>query len=396
MANNNASSLRQYREDEDRLMRSDKILKFSTKQRLVIEAGRVLGSEIDLDTLLDRIVVEALQVVDADRGSIWILDKEKNELWTKVATGISDRRLRVPVGKGLAGIVAQTGKTINIPDAYQDERFDPSHDRSTGYRTHSLLTVPMRNMHGNVTGVIQVLNQLEGVPFSTDDEELLSLLANHAAIAIENAQLYEDLEDSYQRTLLAMTSLLELRDQETENHSIRVVQFALRIAEEMGITDPNQIRTLQLGATLHDIGKIGISDNILLKPGRFTDEERKIMEKHTIYGYEKLRVLKNIPFIGDAALIVLHHHEKYNGKGYPMGLKGNEIPLGARIFMAADVLDALASRRPYKGPWPYLRIREEFVKCSGTDFDPRVVEAFLRIPPEDWEAIRTRVDGMPK
>lgn len=393
MENNNPSNLPQYWEDEDRLMSSDKILKFSTKQRLVIEAGRVLGSEIDLDTLLDRIVVEALKVVDADRGSIWILDKKKNELWTKVATGISGRRLRVPVGKGLAGMVAMTGKTINIPDAYQDERFDPSHDRSTGYRTQSLLTVPMKNMRGSVTGVIQVLNQLEGLPFSIDDEELLSSLANHAAIAIENAQLYEDLEDSYRQTLLAMTSLLELRDQETENHSIRVVQFALRIAAEMGINDPNRIRTLQLGATLHDIGKIGVSDTILLKPGRLTDEEYREMQKHTTYGYE---VLKNIPFIGDAALIVLHHHEKYNGKGYPMGLMGEEIPLGARIFMAADVLDALASRRPYKEPWPYLRIREEFMRCSGTDFDPQVVEAFLRIPPEDWEAIRTRVDGMSK
>ncbi len=393
MENNNASSLRQYREDEDRLMNSDKILKFFIKQRLVIEAGRVLGSETDLDTLLDRIAVEALKVVDAERSSIWTFDKKKNELWTKVATGISGRRLRVPVGKGLAGMVAMTGKTINIPDAYQDERFDPSHDRSTGYRTRSLLTVPMKNMRGSVTGVIQVLNQLEGLSFSIDDEELLSSLANHAAIAIENAQLYEDLEDSYRQTLLAMTSLLELRDQETENHSIRVVQFALRIAAEMGINDPNHIRTLQLGATLHDIGKIGVSDTILLKPGRLTDEEYREMQKHTTYGYE---VLKNIPFIGNAALIVWHHHEKYNGKGYPMGLMGEEIPLGARIFMAADVLDALASRRPYKEPWPYLRIREEFVQCSGTDFDPQVVEAFLRIPPEDWEAIRTRVDGMPK
>jgi putative nucleotidyltransferase with HDIG domain len=393
MENNNASSLRQYREDEDRLMNSDKILKFFIKQRLVIEAGRVLGSETDLDTLLDHIAVEALKVVDAERSSIWTFDKKKNELWTKVATGISGRRLRVPVGKGLAGMVAMTGKTINIPDAYQDERFDPSHDRSTGYRTQSLLTVPMKNMRGSVTGVIQVLNQLEGLPFSIDDEELLSSLANHAAIAIENAQLYEDLEDSYRQTLLAMTSLLELRDQETENHSIRVVQFALRIAAEMGIAEPNRIRTLQLGATLHDIGKIGVSDTILLKPGRLTDEEYREMQKHTTYGYE---VLKNIPFIGEAALIVLHHHEKYNGKGYPMGLKGEEIPLGARIFMAADVLDALASRRPYKEPWPYIRIREEFVKCSGTDFDPQVVEAFLRIPPEDWEAIRARVDGMPK
>jgi len=393
MENNNASSLRQYREDEERLMNSDKILKFFIKQRLVIEAGRVLGSETDLDTLLDRIAVEALKVVDAERSSIWTFDKKKNELWTKVATGISGRRLRVPVGKGLAGMVAMTGKTINIPDAYQDERFDPSHDRSTGYRTRSLLTVPMKNMRGSVTGVIQVLNQLEGLSFSIDDEELLSSLANHAAIAIENAQLYEDLEDSYRQTLLAMTSLLELRDQETENHSIRVVQFAPRIAAEMGINDPNHIRTLQLGATLHDIGKIGVSDTILLKPGRLTDEEYREMQKHTTYGYE---VLKNIPFIGNAALIVWHHHEKYNGKGYPMGLMGEEIPLGARIFMAADVLDALASRRPYKEPWPYLRIREEFVQCSGTDFDPQVVEAFLRIPPEDWEAIRTRVDGMPK
>lgn len=369
-------------------MGNRKVFEAFIKQRMVIEAGRVLGSEMDLNTLLGLIATEATKVVDADRSSIWIVDKKKNVLWTPVATGIS-RRLEVPIGTGLVGAVAQTKEMINIPDAYQDERFDPSSDQSTGYHTRQILSVPMKNMRGDVTGVVQVLNQAQDSSFTKIDADLLTSLAGHAAIAVENAQLYDEIADSYRQTLLAMTSLLELRDQETENHSVRVVQFALRIAEEMGMTDSDQIHILELGATLHDIGKIGVSDTILLKPGRLTDAEYKVMQEHTTYGYE---VLKNIPFIGDAALIVLHHHENFDGTGYPAGLVGEAIPLGARIFKAADVFDALAARRPYKEPWTYPQIREEFVKCNGTDFDPQVAEAFLKIPPADWESIRRRVE----
>ena len=152
------------------------------------------------------------------------------------ATGIA-RRLEVPIGTGLVGAVAQTKETINIPDAYQDERFDPSSDQSTGYHTRQILSVPMKNMRGDVTGVAQVLNQAQDSPFTKLDADLLTSLAGHAAIAVENAQLYDEIADSYRQTLLAMTFLLELRDQETENHSVRVVQFALRIAEEMGMTN---------------------------------------------------------------------------------------------------------------------------------------------------------------
>jgi len=217
-------------------MGNRKVFEAFIKQRMVIEAGRVLGSEMDLNTLLGLIAAEATKVVDADCSSIWIVDKKKNVLWTPVATGIA-RRLEVPIGTGLVGAVAQTKETINIPDAYQDERFDPSSDQSTGYHTRQILSVPMKNMRGDVTGVAQVLNQAQDSPFTKLDADLLTSLAGHAAIVVENAQLYDEIADSYRQTLLAMTFLLELRDQETENHSVRVVQFALRIAEEMGMTN---------------------------------------------------------------------------------------------------------------------------------------------------------------
>jgi HD-GYP domain-containing protein (c-di-GMP phosphodiesterase class II) len=163
----------------------------------------------------------------------------------------------------------------------------------------------------------------------------------------------------------------------------------LRIARELGITDLEQLRTLQLGVILHDIGKIGVADTILLKPGSLTNEEHREMQKHTTYGY---KALKNLPFIDEAALVVRHHHENYDGSGYPMGLKGEDIPLGARIFKVADVFDALASHRPHKQPWTYEDICREFTRLSGIHYDPQVVEAFLKIPSEEWEAIRARSD----
>jgi putative nucleotidyltransferase with HDIG domain len=189
-----------------------------------------------------------------------------------------------------------------------------------------------------------------------------------------------DLEQSYDYTLEALGSALDAKDAETEGHCQRVTAFTMYIARAMGL-DKTALRQIVRGAFLHDIGKMAIPDSILRKPGPLTDDERTVMRTHCAKGFA---MLKRIPFLKEAAEIVLTHQEYFNGSGYPQGLKGEEIPLGSRIFAVADTLDAMISDRPYRKALPIRVAREEIKKYSGTQFDPRVVEVFLSYPDDVW------------
>jgi len=192
------------------------------------------------------------------------------------------------------------------------------------------------------------------------------------------------IEQTYDDTLEALSAALDLRDNETAGHSRRVTRYSLEIARRMGCSG-EQLKGLSRGAYLHDIGKIGIPDTVLLKPGKLTQEESTVMESHARIGYE---LVCCIGFLAGSAEIVLTHHERYDGTGYPQGLQGNEIPLPARIFAVADTLDAMTSDRPYRRALPYSAAREEIIRESGRQFDPSVVQAFLAIPEEVLEGIR--------
>ncbi|HEV2617644.1 MAG TPA: HD domain-containing phosphohydrolase [Candidatus Acidoferrales bacterium] len=196
-----------------------------------------------------------------------------------------------------------------------------------------------------------------------------------------------DLEQSYDYTLEALGGALDAKDAETEGHCQRVTAITILIAKIMKV-DRDRLRHIARGAFLHDIGKMGIPDQVLRKPGPLSDEERQLMKRHCDIGYT---VLKKIPFLKDAAEIVLAHQECYNGSGYPRGLKGDEIPLGARIFAVADTLDAMCSDRPYRKALPVTAARDEITKFCGTQFDPRVVAAFLSKPDEFWSEIRKNI-----
>jgi len=190
-----------------------------------------------------------------------------------------------------------------------------------------------------------------------------------------------DLEHSYDYTLEALGGALDLKDKETEGHCQRVTAFTIAIARGMGVARED-LRHIARGAFLHDIGKMGVPDWILRKPGPLTDEERTIVRKHCDIGYEMLR---RIPFLKDAAEIVLSHQEFFDGTGYPRGLRGDQIPLGARIFAIADTLDAMISDRPYRGALPLQTAKEEIRRCAGTQFDPKAVEVFLTLPDHHWK-----------
>lgn len=210
--------------------------------------------------------------------------------------------------------------------------------------------------------------------YQSDLEQLVAERTQQLSLTLR------DLEQSYDHTLEALGGALDAKDAETEGHCQRVTAFTIRMAESMGV-DKVMLRHIARGAFLHDIGKMGIPDSILRKPGPLTADERAIMRRHCEIGYD---VLKRIPFLKEAAEIVLTHQECYDGSGYPHGLKGEEIPLGSRIFAVADTLDAMISDRPYRKALPISAAREEIRKNAGTQFDPQVVEVFLSVPDRVW------------
>jgi response regulator RpfG family c-di-GMP phosphodiesterase len=199
-------------------------------------------------------------------------------------------------------------------------------------------------------------------------------------------QALDSLENAYRSTLQALTAALETRDAETHGHSERVVTFSLRLGREYGLAGP-QIKALEFGSLLHDIGKIGVPDAILRKPAKLTDEEWVRMREHPMHGQQ---ILRGIKFLEGAARVVAQHHEKWDGSGYPLGLKTEEIDICARIFSVADAFDAITSDRVYRQGRPYEAAAQELDEWSGRQFDPKVVEAFHRVPPEDWEELRRK------
>jgi putative nucleotidyltransferase with HDIG domain len=199
-----------------------------------------------------------------------------------------------------------------------------------------------------------------------------------------------DLERSYDITLEAMGDALDLRDQETEGHSRRVTAYTIAIARAMGV-QADDLKVIARGAFLHDIGKIATPDAILLKPGRLNPEEQSIMRQHCERGYEMIR---KIPFLREASEIVYAHQERFDGTGYPRGLRGDQIPLGARIFAIADTLDAMTSDRPYRKGTNFVRASQEIARCAATQFDPSIVAVFLNIPLDSWPRLRDDIERL--
>ncbi|HEY6443130.1 MAG TPA: HD domain-containing phosphohydrolase [Candidatus Acidoferrales bacterium] len=221
---------------------------------------------------------------------------------------------------------------------------------------------------------------LENRTYQSDLEQLVAERTRQLSIALQ------DLEQSYDYTLEALGGALDAKDAETEGHCQRVTAFTITIAKAMGV-DNSLLRQIARGAFLHDIGKMGVPDQILRKPGPLTTEEREIMRRHCDIGFA---VLERIPFLKEAAEIVLAHQEFYDGTGYPRGLKGEQIPLGARIFAVADTLDAMISDRPYRKALPISAARAEIQRFSGTQFDPQVVKVFLAQPEQLWRELHTK------
>ena len=252
----------------------------------ILEVAKAMTAKRDLDSLLPLILDEAAKVVDADRCSLFLLDRERRELWTKIAQGAS-AEIRVPLGSGIAGLVAETGEVIKLDDAYADGRFNRTIDRSTGYRTQTVLCVPMRDAAGEVTGVIQALNKQGGAAFTAEDEELLLALGGQAAVAIENAVLHQEIQGLFEGFVSASVVAIESRDPSTAGHSSRVASLTLQLAEatERCGRGPyaalrfsrNELQEIRYASLLHDFGKVGVRESVLVKPNKLYIEELEIL-----------------------------------------------------------------------------------------------------------------------
>ncbi len=346
------------------------------RQTLLSRFGRLIAAETRLDGLLTIIAEEVRHILAADRCSVFLVDPYKNELWTKVALGMDEKILRIPMGQGIAGFVAKTGSAVNIRDAYRDTRFTQDLDRITGYQTRSVLAVPLKGRDGRAVGVFEVLNKGKGA-FTDEDEGLLRILATMAASFIENATLYDDLRRSHLETIYRMALVAEFRDQkDTGRHLRRMSRFSGILAATMGLSY-QESEDIRYASPLHDIGKVAIPDSILRKPGKLEADEYEEMKRHTIYGSQMLANAES-RLLRLASKIAIAHHEHFDGSGYPYGLKGEAIPVEARIVSVADVFDALVSKRVYKGAWTVDDARSYIKGQEGKLFDPEVINCLFK------------------
>jgi PAS domain S-box-containing protein/putative nucleotidyltransferase with HDIG domain len=345
---------------------------------------RVIASNFDLRVSLSEILTHVTMELGVDAADILILNSTSQVLEYGAERGFRTQAVRkanVRLGESHAGRVALERQLIQIPDL----RNEPDNLLLTtllaGEDFVCYYGVPLIT-RGQVKGVLEVFHR---AAFEPDVEwfDFLNTLAGQAAIAIENATLFENLQRSnldltlaYDATIEGWSAALDLRDKETEGHSQRVTKMAVKLARTLGLSEAELVQ-VRWGALLHDIGKMGVPDEILHKPGSLTDEEWGVMKKHPIFAYEMLAPIR---YLRQALDIPYCHHEKWDGSGYPCGLKGQQIPLAARIFAAVDVWDALTSNRPYRAAWTKEKALEYIRASSGTHFDPQVVDVFLQMP----------------
>lgn len=342
-----------------------------------------ITSSPDLRFVLSFLLGQVTHLLNVDAAAVLLRDAGSGTLGYAAGHGFRTgliQKSTLRAGQGLAGRAAETGEWVRVKDPANAPDFTANPELLLAEGVGAYYAVPLI-AKGQVQGVLELFHR---APLRADEEweEFLATLAGQAAIAIDNARLFDGLQRSnrelmqaYDATIEGWSRALDLRDRETEGHSRRVTEMTLRLALAAGFTEAELVH-VRRGALLHDIGKMGIPDSILLKPGKLTDEERAEMQKHTTYALE---MLSPIEFLRPALAIPYAHHEKWDGTGYPRGLAGEEIPVEARLFAIVDVWDALRSDRPYREGWPEKKVLDYLREQAGTHFDPRVVEAFLSL-----------------
>jgi putative two-component system response regulator len=361
--------------------------------RKLTKIGIMLSKERQLDCLLASIILESRRFFHCEGGSLFTRDGgelmfriAQNDKLNQHITAENLKGQQISVSSSsIAGFVATSGKMLNIPDVYKISEdasysFDRSFDIRNNYRTKSVLAIPLIDYNDEIIGVLQLINptrdeKVVGFDFVKDDQDLIDSLVSQAGIALTNARLVAQMKDAHIDTIFRLSVAAEYKDEETATHLERMSRYSALLSRKLGF-DEHFVHKIELASPMHDVGKIGIPDAILMKPGKLNDKEFDIMRKHPEIG---ARILggSTSPLLQMAEVIALTHHEKFNGRGYPYGIKGEDIPIEGRIVALADVFDALTSKRCYKPAWPLERALNLIKETRGEHFDPVVVDAFF-------------------
>jgi response regulator RpfG family c-di-GMP phosphodiesterase len=341
---------------------------------ILIRASELGNSTIELHHLLHTLIDAAKRLIGAQASSIMLFNEHSKALdFYAASSAKADKlqKLTVPLGAGVASWVFQNKKPVIINDVTKDARFYPEVDKQTRFKTRSLLAVPLL-AKDEIVGVIEVVNKLSG-DFSVNDMLLLTAIASQTGMSIQNARLFRKTEKLLFNTVSSLSQAIDAKDQYTSGHSSRVTDFSVMIAEGLGLP-LQQVKNVRLAGLLHDIGKIGINEKILLKPGKLNDEEWEVIRQHPLIGE---RILGHIEEIKEILPGIRNHHEHFNGAGYPDRIGDGGIPLIGRIIAVADAYDAMVSERPYKPALSPCQAVSELRRCAGKQFDPIIVSVFI-------------------
>ena len=346
------------------------------KLALLSQLSQILNSTLDPQEVRRRAMEAATRLMKAEVGSLLLVDEERQQLYFEVALGDREddiKKITLNLGEGIAGWVAQKGKPLIVNAPEKDPRFFRGVDERTEFKTRNLICVPIR-VKEKVIGVLEAINKQKEEDFNQEDLSLFISLADQVAIALDNARLYQELEGMFFQTAESLADAIEKRDPYTGGHTQRVTIYSLIIATYLRV-NPLEKKWLKIASVLHDIGKIGIEDHILRKPDQLSPEEFDAIKRHSDIGAE---ILEHIQQLRGIVPGVKYHHEQIDGGGYPDGLKGDSIPLLAKIVAVADTYDAMTTDRPYRKALKKEEAFEELKKCSGTQFDSEVVGAFIQ------------------
>jgi putative nucleotidyltransferase with HDIG domain len=343
---------------------------------LLSKLSQILNSTLDHREVRRRAMEAATQLMKAEVGSLLLIDENKQQLYFEVALGDQEDTLKtitLNMGEGIAGWVAQNGEPLIVNDPEKDPRFYNGVNGKTGFKTRNLICVPVK-IKKKVIGVLEAINKQGGENFDQDDISLFTSLADLVAIALDNARLYQELEEIFFQVVESLADAIEKRDPYTGGHTKRVTSYSLAIARHLQLESAER-RCLKIASVLHDIGKIGITDQILRKPEPLSSEEYNTIKRHSNWGAE---IIEHIRPLKEIIPGVKYHHEQMDGSGYPDGLKGENMPIIAKIVSVADTYDAMTTDRPYRKAFEKEAAVKELKRCAGTKFDKKIVEAFLQ------------------
>jgi putative nucleotidyltransferase with HDIG domain len=342
---------------------------------LLYEVTKKVGSVTRMTQMLEQVIKMTQQTLGASAASILLFRDNDQELYFEVASGPVGKALRqvkLNTQYGIAGQVARTGKPLIVNDVSRSANFHKMIDDTTGFNTKSLVCAPL-SVHRKILGVIEVLNKNDGSEFGEQDLEAVVSVATTAAMAIENTRLHQTVLEAYKNTITALAAAIDAKDPYTCGHSQRVMEYCVLAGTYLSLSS-EEMELLEYAGILHDIGKIAIDSQILNKPGPLTPSERDLMREHSSIGAD---LLLEIPFLEKASDLVLCHHERFDGEGYPNKVKGEDIPVGARLIAVADAFDTMTTDRSYRAALSVELAVKELYNCAGSQFCPIAVKAFI-------------------